>query len=52
MSRTQESQGEITDTWLRIDAHTVDARGHPKEIEEDIITELVKRHETWIAAQI
>lgn len=34
------------ESWLRIDLEQ-----HPqKEIEEDIVSELVKRHQAWIAA--
>ena len=34
--------------WLHIPADAVDSRGHPKEIEEDIVAELTKRHQAWI----
>ncbi|KAI9464764.1 phosphopantothenate-cysteine ligase [Russula earlei] len=34
--------------WLRIPTDAVDARGQPKEIEEDIVAELAKRHQAWI----
>ncbi|KAI0319307.1 phosphopantothenate-cysteine ligase [Amylostereum chailletii] len=40
----------ISDTWLRIDAHAINSRGQLKEIEEDIVDELVRRHDRWIAA--
>ena len=39
---------DISTTWLRISADAVDSRGHAKEIEEDIVAELTKRHQAWI----
>lgn len=39
------SSGEITETWLRLDENSVNAG---KEIEEDIIDELVRMHSAWI----
>ncbi|KAI0066884.1 DFP-domain-containing protein [Artomyces pyxidatus] len=41
---------DISNSWLRIDPHAIDDRGHPKEIEEDIVAELVSRHQAWIDA--
>jgi len=38
----------VTINWLRIPTDAVDARGHPKEIEEDIVAELTRRHQAWI----
>ncbi len=39
---------DATINWLRISPDAVDARGHAKEIEEDIVAELTKRHQAWI----
>ncbi|KAJ3794407.1 DFP-domain-containing protein [Lentinula aff. detonsa] len=39
-----ESTPPYAESWLRIDPHDPS-----KEIEEDIVAELVKRHEVWIA---
>jgi phosphopantothenate---cysteine ligase (ATP) len=39
---------DATINWLRISPDAVDARGHAKEIEEDIIAELTRRHQAWI----
>jgi phosphopantothenate-cysteine ligase len=39
---------DVTAHWLRISADAVDARGHAKEIEEDIVAELSKRHQAWV----
>ena len=39
---------EYEETWLRIDL----AQDPQKEIEEDIIEELVKRHDRWIARAV
>ncbi|KAF8893278.1 DNA/pantothenate metabolism flavoprotein [Mucidula mucida] len=45
VSRGTDPSAPFTDSWLRIDLAS-----HPeKEIEEDIIAELVKRHGEWIA---
>ena len=42
---SQGSSTPFTESWLKIDLST-----HPdKEIEEDIIAALVKRHEEWTA---
>ncbi|KAI0266509.1 phosphopantothenate-cysteine ligase [Gloeopeniophorella convolvens] len=41
---------EVTATWLRISADAINAPGRPKEIEEDIVAELAKRHQGWIDA--
>ncbi|KAI0032415.1 DFP-domain-containing protein [Vararia minispora EC-137] len=40
--------GTTTETWFRMDPHAVDERGRPREIEQDIIAELVRRHDAWI----
>ena len=37
------------ETWLRVDDDDI-AKG--KEIEEDIVAELVKRHDIWISNKI
>ena len=37
--------GGAEDTWLRLDEAAVEAG---KEIEEDIVAELVRRHTRWI----
>jgi len=39
---------DATINWLRISPDAVDARGHAKEIEEDIVAELTRRHQAWI----
>ncbi|PPQ81403.1 hypothetical protein CVT26_007676 [Gymnopilus dilepis] len=48
--KQEELADSFTETWLRIDAsETVATPGFPvKEIEEDIVAELVKRHGDWI----
>lgn len=43
-SASPEGLAEYEETWLRIDLN----ENPEKEIEEDIIAELVKRHEQWI----
>jgi len=50
VSREQRrtAAGDVGFNWLRISVDAVNARGHPKEIEEDIIAELTKRHQAWI----
>ncbi|EIM88836.1 DFP-domain-containing protein [Stereum hirsutum FP-91666 SS1] len=48
-SSTTASEDEITHTWLRLDPNVV---GGTKEIEEDIIAELVKRHDKWVEAKV
>lgn len=49
---SREHQGtaarDVGINWLRISGDAVNARGHPKEIEEDIVAELTKRHQAWI----
>ncbi|TFY73900.1 hypothetical protein EWM64_g10113 [Hericium alpestre] len=50
VSREHAGQ-DISEHWLRIGPGAINALGHPKEIEEDIIAELVKRHDAWIAAE-
>jgi len=54
VSRNSDSKtsAQFIESWLKIDP----ALTHPgieqmKEIEEDIVSELVKRHTTWIQAQ-
>jgi len=42
------ASSDVSVNWLRISADAVDSRGHPKEIEEDIVAELTKRHQAWI----
>ena len=49
-STTPATSEEITETWLRIDPKALGAEGGPKEIEEDIIKELVERHGKWMAS--
>lgn len=46
-SASETVEGEITNTWLRLDPTLADGT---KEIEEDIIAELVKRHGHWVQA--
>lgn len=36
------------ESWLRIDIPDADPGVHVKEIEEDIVSELVTRHAEWI----
>lgn len=54
VSKTRITEGpnagdSFAEDWLRIDLHKDAAAGFPeKEIEEDIIAELVKRHSHWI----
>ncbi|KAI9438553.1 DFP-domain-containing protein [Lactarius indigo] len=49
---SSEHQGtaarDVGINWLRISGDAVNAHGHPKEIEEDIVAELTKRHQAWI----
>jgi len=49
---SREHQGTATSdvgiNWLRISADAINARGRQKEIEEDIVAELTKRHDAWI----
>ncbi|KAG1811277.1 DNA/pantothenate metabolism flavoprotein [Suillus subaureus] len=40
------SQPKYAEFWIEIDSHQ--PSNHPKEIEEDIIEELLKRHNVWI----
>ncbi|KAG0698000.1 phosphopantothenate-cysteine ligase [Suillus ampliporus] len=40
------SQPKYAEFWIEIDPHQPST--HPKEIEEDIIEELLKRHKAWI----
>jgi phosphopantothenate---cysteine ligase (ATP) len=44
------ASSDVATTWLRISPDAVNARGHAKEIEEDIVEELTKRHQAWINA--
>ena len=39
-------QTDFVEFWLRIDPSSQD-----KEIEEDIVTELVRRHSAWLGAE-
>jgi phosphopantothenate-cysteine ligase len=41
---------EFEESWLRIPSSTSTSTdvGHVKEIEEDIVNELVRRHDKWI----
>lgn len=48
-SSTTASEDEITQTWLHLDPKLA---GGTKEIEEDIIAELVKRHDKWVEAKV
>jgi phosphopantothenate---cysteine ligase (ATP) len=49
VSREQRgtAAGDVGINWLRISGDAVNARGYPKEIEEDIIAELTKQHQAW-----
>ena len=46
--RPGSAANDATINWLRISPDAVDARGHAKEIEEDIVAELTRRHQAWI----
>lgn len=48
---THPATPAATESWIRIDPHAVDARGRPREIEEDIVAELVQRHDAWVASK-
>ncbi|PFH50632.1 hypothetical protein AMATHDRAFT_75518 [Amanita thiersii Skay4041] len=39
---------QFEESWLRIDMASPNPAGHVKEIEEDIVGELVRRHNQWI----
>jgi len=41
-----DSQPQITETWLRVDEDAVNHHG--KEIEEEIVRELVRKHNMWV----
>ena len=45
---THPAKIEYVESWLCIDTPSSPMIGHTKEIEEDIIAELVQRHDTWI----
>jgi phosphopantothenate-cysteine ligase len=45
---THLAEVEYVESWLCIDTPSSPKIGHTKEIEEDIIAELVQRHDTWI----
>ncbi|THH06008.1 hypothetical protein EW145_g4386 [Phellinidium pouzarii] len=45
----EDASSQIEETWLRIDEQIA---GAGKEIEEDIIYELVRRHSLWTRSQI
>ncbi|KAI0041864.1 DFP-domain-containing protein [Auriscalpium vulgare] len=48
---SSEENGDVglnTVSWLRIAPDAQDVRGRPREIEEDIVRELVGRHQAWI----
>ncbi|KZV72733.1 DFP-domain-containing protein [Peniophora sp. CONT] len=51
VSRDPTKAESVTSSWLRIDPKAMNARGKPKEIEEDIVAELNARHDTWIASR-
>lgn len=38
----------FVESWLRIDTPASSSAHHEKEIEEDIVAELVRRHQQWI----
>jgi phosphopantothenate-cysteine ligase len=46
MDEALVSQPKYAKFWIEIDSHQ--PSDHPKEIEEDIIDELLKRHNAWI----
>ncbi|EIN08327.1 phosphopantothenate-cysteine ligase [Punctularia strigosozonata HHB-11173 SS5] len=50
VSQAPPLQSEFTEQWLRIDPALANKPDHPREIEEDIVGELVRRHETYIEA--
>jgi phosphopantothenate---cysteine ligase (ATP) len=45
-----EPNSDFAEQWLRIDPAAANRQNSPKEIEEDIIAELVRRHEDYIEA--
>jgi phosphopantothenate---cysteine ligase (ATP) len=52
-TNTNDSGSSFVESWLRINppaSSPVLGNGHVKEIEEDIVAELVRRHEQWISA--
>ena len=49
VSRDTRGSGSVSETWLKIDANAKDVWGRPKEIEGDIVIELVRRHDEWIS---
>jgi phosphopantothenate-cysteine ligase len=48
VSRNPSSPNAMSEAWLRIEPHAVDSLGRPREIEEDIVAELARRHSAWI----
>jgi phosphopantothenate-cysteine ligase len=47
-SNTPSAEHEYVESWLRIETPSSSRIGHTKEIEEDIIAELLQRHNAWI----
>lgn len=47
-SSTNTSESSFVEYWLRIDIPEANSGVHVKEIEEDIVSELVTRHAEWI----
>ena len=45
---TNNSSESFVEYWLRIDIPDANSGVHVKEIEEDIVLELVTRHAEWI----
>jgi len=43
-TKNASGQDEFEENWLKIDL----SKDKEKEIEEDIVRELVKRHEDWV----
>ncbi|TFK95303.1 DFP-domain-containing protein [Pterulicium gracile] len=46
--RSTTTGKDFEETWLRIDPAEVRSNGQPREIEEDIVRELVRRHAGWV----
>ena len=48
LSSSSSSSSSFVEYWLRIDIPDANPGVHVKEIEEDIVSELVTRHAEWI----
>jgi len=50
--KANPADGRFTESWLHIDTPSSPVIGHTKEIEEDIVAELVRQHTNWINVPI